>query len=160
MFTKTKAMSSIVAISFSAVLLLSGCRKQNIVKPAPSVPTPTPTRSIDRSQLAPDPQQNSYRQYAPGLLARTVYKADQTGDLNVEIWDLLVGPGKRSEAATLPGGAVFEIRSGNGAVTIAGKRRDVKTGATLSLDDGDSFQIENTSADEPVSIRLVLIHGR
>jgi hypothetical protein len=129
------------------------------VTPAVTTPTPTPSPAIDRTQLAPDAQQNPFKQYAPGLLARTIYKADQTGDLEVEIWELLVGPGKKSEAAKLPGAAVAEVRAGEGMVTIGEKRRDLKSGTGFSIDDGEAFQIENNSKEEGLALRVVLIRS-
>ncbi len=158
MFHKTRVMLSTVAISFTMVLSPSGCRDRNVVEPAiTSVPSPTP--SIDRTQLAPEAQQNPFKQYAPGLLARTIYKAEQTGDLEVEVWELLVGPGKKSEAAKVPGAAVAEVRSGSGVVTIGEKRRDIKSGTGFSIDDGEAFQIENSSQEEGLALRVVLIRS-
>lgn len=148
---------SAVVIALPVLLSLCACQNRQAAQPEAIVPTPTPT--IDQTQIAPDTQQNPYRQFAPGLLARTTYKAEQTGRVGVEIWDLLVGPGKKTDAVTLPGGVVFEIRSGNGLVTVGGNRREVKTGATFSFDEGEAFQIENRSADEAISIRVVLIRG-
>jgi mannose-6-phosphate isomerase-like protein (cupin superfamily) len=142
----------------SPVLIsLTACQSQNVAQRETIAPTPTP--AVDQTQLAPDTQQNPYRQFAPGLLAKTTYKAEKTSRIGVEIWDLLVGPGKKTEAVTLPGGAVFEVRSGNGVVTVGGKPREVKTGATFSFDEGEAFQIENRSADDALSIRVVLIRG-
>lgn len=145
----------VVAMALSAALLVGACRNQNIVTSVAAVPTPTP--AIDRNQLAPEAQQNPFKQYAPGLLARTIYKAEQTGYLDVEIWELLVGPGKKSEAAKFPGAAVVEVRSGTGVVTIAEKRRDLKSGNGFSINDGEAFQLENGSQEESLALRLVLI---
>jgi mannose-6-phosphate isomerase-like protein (cupin superfamily) len=158
MFPRKKVRFSIVAAALLVVFLVGSCRKQNVVTPVAAVPTATP--AIDRTQLAPDSSQNPYRQYAPGLLARTVYKAEGADRFEVEIWDLLVGPGKKTEPATLPGGAVFEVRSGEGVLQVSGKRNEVKTGATLAVGDGESFQIDNGSTESAVSIRAVVIRAR
>ncbi len=154
---RKKARFSIVAMALPAAFLVCACRNQNIVTPVAAVPTPTP--AIDRTQLAPEAQQNPFKQYAPGLLARTIYKAEQTGDLDVEIWELLVGPGKKSEAAKVPGAAVAEVRSGTGVVTIGEKRRDIKSGTGFSIDDGEAFQLESSSQEEGLALRLVLIRS-
>ncbi len=157
MWHKSQVTDLAFGIAFSAISLLVSCRTQSVLPESTITPTPTPP--IDRSQLAPDTQQNPFRQYAPGLLARTIYKAEPGGDFEVEIWELLIGPGKKSEAAKFPGGAVFETRAGDGVLTTAGKRREIKTGTSLSIEEGETFQIENTSPDEAVSIRMVLIRG-
>jgi gentisate 1,2-dioxygenase len=144
-------------MALSAAFLASACRNQDALMPVAAVPTPSP--AIERAQLAPEAQQNPFKQYAPGLMARTVYKAEQTGDFEVEIWELLVGPGKKSEAAKVPGGAIAEVRSGTGVVTIGEKRRDLKSGTGFSIDDGEAFQFENTSQEEGLALRLVLIRS-
>jgi len=156
MFHKTKVRFSIVAL-VSTAFLGGACRDQNVVTQVEAVPTPTP--AIDRTQLAPDALQNPFKQYAPGLLARTIYKAEQTDDLEIEIWELLVGPGKKSEAAKLPGAAVAEVRSGIGVVTIGGKPQDLKSGAGFSISDGEAFQVENRSKEDGLSLRVVLIRS-
>ncbi len=102
--------------------------------------------------------QEPFRQLAPGLLARTAYVAEKGGRYGIEMWDLLVGPGKKSGAATLPGAAMFEVRSGRGTVTVSGKPREVQMGATFSLDEGAEFIIENRSPDVGMAIRVTLIH--
>lgn len=149
---------SLIAMALPAVVLAFACRDQTVETPATPVTTPTPT--IDRAQLAPEAQKNPFKQLAPGLMARTIYKAEQTGDLEVEIWELLVGPGKKSEPAKLPGGAVAEVRSGTGVVTMADKRRDLKSGIGFSIDDGETFQFENSSQEESLALRVVLIRSR
>lgn len=152
-----KVTFAIVSMTLPLVFVVGACRDRTVVTPVITAPTPSP--AIDRTQLAPETQQNAYQKFAPGLLARTIFKAEQTGGVVAEIWDLLVGPGQKTEAVTLPGGAVFEIRSGDGVITIAGKPRELKTGTTFSLDEGESFQIENRSGEEAISIRAVVIRG-
>src|SRR5229473_5249580 len=73
------------------------------------------------------------RQYAPGLLVRTSYVAESSAAYRVEIWDLVVGPGKTSAAVKLPGGAVLEVRAGSGTVVIQGKRREFRPGAVFTI---------------------------
>lgn len=152
--------------AFSAALVFiitlaafSACQRPDSDPAATASPTPTVTPFFDQTQTAPHEPQNPYQQYAPGLLARTVYKAEPTERFAVEMWDLLVGPGKKSEAASLPGGAVFEVRSGTGVITVGGQRRDIKIGATFNVDEGASFQLENSETDNSLSIRVVLIHS-
>ena len=156
MFHKTKVRVSIVALASSA-FLAGACRDQNVVTQGEA--GPTPTSAIDRTQFAPDALQNPFKQYTPGLLARTIYKAEQTDDLEIEIWELLVGPGMKSEAAKLPGAAAAEVRSGNGVVTIGGKSQDLRSGAGFSLSDGETFQVENRSKEDGLSLRVVLIRS-
>jgi hypothetical protein len=153
---KSPAFSCIVM----ALCLFSfcACQSPEVVQPEPSPPTPTPV--IDQTQLSTVVRPNAYRQFAPGLLARTTYQAEPAGRLGVEVWDLLVGPGKKSDVVTLPGGVVCEVRAGTGLVLVSGKPREVRIGTTFSFDEGETLQIENRSADDALSIRAVLIRSR
>ena len=92
-------------------------------------------------------------------MARPIYKAEQTGDLEIQIWELLVGPGKKSEPAKLPGAGVAEVRSGTGVATIGDKRQELKSGTGFSIPEGESFQLENASQDEGLALRVVLIRS-
>lgn len=145
-----------------AVLIAVACRNQTAVTPVvpPQTPAATATPVIDRSQLGTDPSHNQYKQYAAGLLARTVYRTDENPRFTIEIWDLLVGPGKKSDPVTLPGGAIFEVRAGAGQIRAGDNTREVKLGTTMAIEDGQSFQIQNGSTENALSIRAVVIHGK
>jgi mannose-6-phosphate isomerase-like protein (cupin superfamily) len=109
-------------------------------------------------QIPPKP---TYEQLVPGLLARTRFVAPATADRRVELWDLLVGPGQRSAAATLPGGAVLEVRGGSGRISIGEREQELRAGATLAVADGASFRLVNARNDLGLSIRAtVIIAGR
>jgi len=150
---------SIIAMALPAALWACAPREGNVVAPEQATPTTTPTPVIDRAQLAPEAQQNPFKQFAPGLMARPIYKAEQTGDLEIQIWELLVGPGKKSEPAKLPGAGVAEVRSGTGVATIGDKRQELKSGTGFSIPEGESFQLENASQDEGLALRVVLIRS-
>ena len=149
----------IVAMALPAVLLACAPREETVVAPQTATPTTTPTPAIDRAQLAPDAQQNPFKQFAPGLMARTIYKAEGTGDLDVEIWEMLVGPGKKSEPAKLPGAGVAEVRSGTGVATIGDKRQELKSGTGFSIPEGATFQLENSSQEESLDLQVVLVRS-
>jgi hypothetical protein len=149
----------IIAMALPAVLLACAPREENVVAPQTATPTTTPTPAIDRAQLAPDAQQNPFKQFAPGLMARTIYKAEQTGDLDIEIWEMLVGPGKKSEPARLPGAGVAEVRSGTGVATIGEKREELKSGTGFSIPEGATVQFENSSQEEGLSLQVVLVRS-
>ena len=105
------------------------------------------------------PSTPAYQQLVPGLLARTRFVAPATAERRVELWDLLVGPGKRSAPVTLPGGAVLEVRGGSGRITIGDKHQELRTGTTLSVADGTSFQLANARNDLGLSIRATVVIG-
>jgi hypothetical protein len=118
------------------------------------------------AQVAGDPAQRQrpatamYRQLVPGLLARTRIAADAPRDRRVELWDLLVGPGKRSDSVTLPGGVVLEVRAGSGRIIIAGRERELRPGSTLAIADGTPFVLVNGRDDLGLSLRATVISAR
>jgi hypothetical protein len=94
-----------------------------------------------------------------GLLARTRFIADRSGPFTVEVWDLMVGPGRRSEKARLPGAAIVEVRSGTGALSSADKPRTLRTGAVLALDEGREFTVVNDDKVNPLILRATIVRG-
>jgi len=98
---------------------------------------------------------NPYAQLAPGIATRTLFETSSDRGYRVEVRDLLVGPGKRTENVSLPGAAVFDIRSGIGVITIGGRPQNLTVGSTFTVADRETFTIENTGGD-PIAIRVHL----
>lgn len=143
-----------LCIAVLAGLLLAasaaGCQSRPGIGPLPG----PPAGEINFSKSQPA---NPFTSVAPGLLARTVYSADSGAGYRVDVRDLLVGPGQKA-SASLPGAAVIEIRSGAGVMTMAGQSRELRTGSTLSLPEGQAFAIENTGGGA-LTIRVHLLSG-
>ena len=97
------------------------------------------------------------REFSPGLMVRTMYTAESRGPHRVEIWEMLVGAGKKVGPVTLPGAAVLEINSGEGVFTVAGSPRDARIGAALSIDEGQPFTIESRPQTTGFMIRATVI---
>lgn len=113
------------------------------------LPGPQPGE-VKFSKYQPD---NPYTQLAPGLMARTVFGVGSGAGYRVEVRDLLVGPGQRTSNVSLPGPAVFEVRSGNAVITTAGKSQEVRMGFAFALSERARFAIEN-KADSAFTIRV------
>lgn len=101
---------------------------------------------------APEPL---YRQYAAGLLTRSVYSTRD--HVIVELWDLMVGPGKSSDPATLPGSAILEVRTGAGTLEHSGQRNKLQLGATATIPAETKFRLMNASRTEPLVLRAIII---
>ena len=142
------------AIQIAALLLTMSisCRQPQNQPPAEK---PQPVSQALSSYTPADP----YKELVSNLLVRTAYTADD-GDMTVEVWDLMVGPGKKSGGAKLPGAAVLEVRSGQSVITAAGQTREVRTGATLPLDEGAEFTVENRTPNGAVMIRATVIRRK
>lgn len=100
-----------------------------------------------------------FHQYAPGLLTRINVVAD-SGATRIAQWDLLIGPGMTSAPATLPGGAVFEVRAGQGRVTLNDKAREIRAGETFVVNEGGRFAFVNGRTDLGLALRVILLSRR
>jgi hypothetical protein len=99
---------------------------------------------------------NAFEQMAPGLLGRTVFKTE-AGNTTVEIIDLIVGPGKASEAITLKGGAVLDVQGGEATLLVDGKQQRVRPGNTVALAQNQNIVIDNSRATRSLVARLILL---
>lgn len=149
-----RLLRSIAGFIALAILATPACQRG----PAPAQgqrPPDAPAGALsDYSPAQP------YRQLAQGILAQTVYVAEADGPFTAELWDLIVGPGMRSEAAVLPGAAIFEIRSGTGTVSVGGQGRDARMGMTFSIPEGEQFTVVNGSPDQALMIRATVVRAR
>jgi mannose-6-phosphate isomerase-like protein (cupin superfamily) len=131
--------------------------QQQPPSPPPSPPpVPTYTAHSPQTPWNYEPQQ-LMREHAPGLMVRTMYVAESRGKDQVEIWEMLVGAGKKSGPVTLPGAAVIEIASGEGVFTIAGRPREARTGDAFSIDEAQQFTIESRTQGTGLMIRATVI---
>jgi hypothetical protein len=147
-----------IGLALAVVCSLLACQTAPQTPPASPPPTPAYTAFSPQTPSPYTPAQ-PMRQLVPGLMVRTTYKAESRGRYQVEIWEMLVGAGKKSEAATLPGAAVIEIASGEGTFTIAGNAREVRTGDVFSIDEGQQVVIEGRSQGTGLMIRATVIRG-
>jgi hypothetical protein len=114
---------------------------------------PAPTDAAPQNEPAAAPPM--FRPMVPGLLVRTVYTTRDR--LEVQLWDLMVGPGQSCDPVTLPGASVLEVRSGSGNLESEGKRTELKLGTTLSLPAQASFRLRNASGEQSLVLRAVII---
>lgn len=137
--------------------LMAGCQsfQQRGQKGTGLLPAP----AADEKNFSSFQPANPYAQTMPGLLSRTVFEAPGPTGMQIEVRDLLTGPGKRSQNVTLPGSQVAEVRAGSGAVSIDGQRQEIKAGSTFAIPDGKSFTIENPGS-EAIQIRIYVIRAQ
>jgi len=138
------------SVSVGVVGIAFGASAQTAGEPVAGTPVTPPKLT---SVVPRDP----YRSIAPGLLARTRYVAERMGPYTLEVWDLMVGPGKTSEKARLPGAAVVEVRSGTGILSSGGKSVDLRMGTTASLAEAADFALGNNDKEAPLILRATLI---
>jgi hypothetical protein len=105
-------------------------------------------------QQPPPDTGRTYRQFAEGLLVREVYTTRDR--VVVDIWDLMVGPGKTSAPASLPGSVVLEVRSGSGSLVQGDRREALRLGTVLSLPAQARFSLTNASRTQPLVLRAII----
>ncbi len=160
---------SFAAISILALLIPSGCQpdpssrefaEKTMGGSAGLLPGPPAVGEIRFSQYQPETES---QELTTGLLSQTAF--DTAGETaaaapaqsyRVEVRNLLVGPGKSTAEATLPGAAVFEVRSGNGTVTIGSASQEITTGSTFAVSEGESFRLTNSS-EMGLALRVYVI---
>jgi hypothetical protein len=112
------------------------------------------TRSLPAEEAAPA---SEFRQLAPGLLSRSVFKSAAGDKLAVEILDLMVGPGQSSEAITLSGAALLDVQGGEATLLVDGKAQRVQAGGVVPLAQSQQLAINNSRAQRSFVARLILL---
>ena len=112
---------------------------------------------VTPSRLTSVQPRDPFRSIAPGLLARTRYVAERAGPFTLEVWDLMVGPGKSSEKTRFPGTAVVEVRSGSGTLSSGGKSLVLRMGATVPIEEAADFTLGNGDKEAPLILRATVI---
>ena len=104
---------------------------------------------------------DKYRKYADGLymlaLFRTV-SADRS--YQVDVWNLLVGPGQETTEFELPGTAILLVRAGSAVIVVDdGKGTELEMGGTLVVEPASRLRITNRAEDRPISVRVTMFSG-
>lgn|GEM_PF-4972594 len=142
---------------FTFALLLAGvqggCRGSRGGETGP-LPSPPPPDQMKLSNYEP---QKGYTQVSPGLATRTVYTVEPTAKdpYHVDIQDILVAPGREAVSVPLQGAATFEVRGGNGTVTIGDRGQEVGNGSTFSVSEGEQLKI--AAKDAPLTLRAYVV---
>lgn len=117
-----------------------------VAQAPPNPPTYTPAKPMQR--------------LVPGVMMRSMYVAEPSGRHQIEITELLVGAGKKSEPFALSGAAVWEIASGAGSVTIGGKVREIRSGDVFAIDEGQQTVIESRQGDLMIRATVIRRAGK
>jgi hypothetical protein len=102
-----------------------------------------------------------YEKYAEGLYVQELFNtvsADKSFQINV--WNLLVGPGKKTNDFGLPGAAVLLVRAGSAQIVVGGVQgNDLEMGAALVVPEETPIRITNRDPESPVLTRATLFSG-
>lgn len=101
----------------------------------------------------------SYRETAPGLLERTIFKGPDTAGASVEIIDIMVGPGQVAERLAVESGSLLDVQAGNAVLAVDGRRQEARPGRVLALEPGQTLSIDNQKQQRPFVARLIRFTG-
>lgn len=90
------------------LLLLTGCQSISLQTESRSLLEEASGPNVKYSDYVPD---HPYQQYAPGLLYRKTFISEDMTNVNIEIWDLLIGPAQAAHDFSLPTAAIHFIRT-------------------------------------------------
>jgi hypothetical protein len=113
-----------------------------------------------RGEQTQRPTRELFEERVPGVLVRVTHRTSASPDLSVQIWDLLVAPGERSEALVLPGAAVVSVRSGEATLVIAGEARRATIGTSHGVAEGAEIHIDNRESDARLAARAIVVSRR
>lgn len=151
-----KTTLSFATLTLLLVVGLEGaCRGGGGASGTGPLPSPPPPDQMKLSTVEP---QKGYTQVSPGLATRTVYTVEPTAKdpYHVDVQDFLVAPGRDAVAVPLQGAATFEVRAGNGTVTIGDKGgQEVGNGSTFSVSEGEQLKI--VAKDAPLTLRAYVV---
>jgi mannose-6-phosphate isomerase-like protein (cupin superfamily) len=144
-------------------LLLSGClvgcaRRPPEERVEQETPALAPAGTDQKSLAAYQPAK-PYAASTSSLLSRTAFADDGPPGYRVELRDWKVPPGRQTGNTSLSGAAFFEVRSGEGSLTLGGQKQDLKPGSTFAISQGQQFEI-GSSGNLPLDLRLYLVTAR
>ncbi len=133
----TGFLTAFLAAAF--LIALAGCENESQPQATPLLPE----AQHDEKNISPYTPENPYREVQANLLSRTVFQADGPKGVAIEFRDLFVMPGKVAEKISLPGPAVFEVLTGEGKFSAGGKSRELTSGSSVSIAQGEEFSLES-----------------
>ena len=142
----------------SLILLASCSRRPKDERVDVKTPELPPVATDEKSFASYQPAK-PYVTLTPSVLARTVYSGDGPPGYRIEVRDWMVAAGKQSGSTTVPGAAFFEVRSGEGSLTVGGQIQQLQLGATFSVSQDQPFEL-TSSGSLPLRLRLYLVIAR
>ncbi len=130
---------AVAAMAAGVMLWQAGCQGESEQDETALLPEARP----GETNLSSHAPKNPYKEAATNLLARTVFETTGPGGVKIEIRDLFILPGKTTEKVSLPGPAILEVLGGDGKMTNGDKSQELRTGAIISIAQGDSFSVES-----------------
>lgn len=139
-------------------LILSGCKSWS-ERGAKGVGT-LPPASANETNFSPYKPTNPYQQLTKGLLGRKLHAATPAeAGVAVEVHDFLIGPNQKTDPYSLPGNAIFEVKSGSGVLKLGDKGQPIGPGTAVDVPASGPFTIENQT-DIPIAIRVVILGSK
>lgn len=126
-------------ILLALACLETGCQSEPARENTPLL---AETRA-DEFNFSPATSKNPYKEVAKNLLERTIFETVGPSGTQIELRDVFVAPGTKVENVSLPGPAVLQVVTGEGAATIAAKSQELKMGTSVTLPQDASCTLES-----------------
>lgn len=104
---------------------------------------------------------DKYEKYVDGLYVLRLFRTvSDDRAYQVDVWNLLIGPGQETAAFELPGTAILLVRAGTGTLAVDDdKREELEMGETLVAQPRASLRITNRAEDRPLFVRVTMFSG-
>jgi hypothetical protein len=103
------------------------------------------------------PTSTKYHQKHGGPLETEIMPMLDTDEFSLQTQSLLIGPGHKTSAISLPGAAILEVNCGKGVLRIGDRAQKVQGGSVLTMKDGEPLIIQNERDDLGLSIRITIL---
>lgn len=117
---------------------------------------PPPSDQVTFAGVAPE---HPFHVAAGNILSRTVFQSSAPSNTQVEVRDFILPAHAKSQLAALPGPALLEVYSGEGALKLNEKSERLTAGNMRSVAAGEVLAIDN-SGTLPVVLRLYLFEAK
>ena len=152
--TLTVVLAFVVVVAVVvAVIYAFGNRKA--VEGRGVLPPPPPASEI---KYAGPKSSHPYASVSPGVLTRTIYRTESP-DFNIEIRDVVIGPGKQLPAQSFHGTAVMEVDAGKGAAGLGERKAELHGGLMTLAPSQTRIRLSNTGVG-PLLVHLYVIEGK
>jgi len=147
------------ASALALALTLSACQSIEMRSTGGAAPpiAPPPKEGIRYSDYRPA---LPYKVTDQGVLSRELFAAPGGDEYRVSVRELALGPKRSSREIEFAGAALLEVRAGAGMIAVDGKQTRLATGSALTVSQGQRIVLTNTSEDQGLELRAVVISAQ
>jgi len=143
----------------AALITLASAAAAGCAGPAADGRGLLPQPALDHLAFSAYQPERPLESVKPGLAARASFAAAADGYV-IEVRDFMVAPGEQPVAIEIRGAGAFEVRDGNGVVSVAGKILEVAMGATFGVSQGAALTVKARGGPLALRAHLFVVQPR